>query len=112
MHNLSMTSLCRYCGAEIKFIRTTGGRFMPVDLEPVGIVEAGGPDTFITGGGIIVRGYKSSTQEIIAYRSHFASCPGAAKARKSDRKRKRMAALAGNGHGDTAPSAENDTGEE
>ena len=35
-------SLCRGCGASIEWIRTTAGRSMPVDPEPVFIVEEDG----------------------------------------------------------------------
>ena len=42
-------SLCRGCGASIEWIRTTAGRSMPVDPEPVFIVEEdGGRERFIT----------------------------------------------------------------
>lgn len=41
-------SICKGCGASIDWIRTAAGRSMPVDPEPVFVIENDGPDRFIT----------------------------------------------------------------
>jgi len=55
-------SRCRSCGQAIKFLRTQKGPLMPVDLESVG----------------------DSVSEFDKdiHKSHFATCPNAAKHRK------------------------------
>ena len=78
-----MTSRCRGCGAEVVWIRTTDtGRKMPVDAEPVWILQ-GGRDSFVTKDVGIVFGRKigdawdddPDANVIQAYESHFATCP-------------------------------------
>lgn len=39
-------SVCRTCGAEIDWMRTEDGRYMPVDPEPVFVIEGEGRDKF------------------------------------------------------------------
>lgn len=41
-------SICRGCGASIDWITTTKGKSMPVDPEPVFIIEGAGKDRFVT----------------------------------------------------------------
>ena len=41
-------SLCRGCGSQIEWIKTTAGRNMPVDPEPVFVIEGDGRDRFVT----------------------------------------------------------------
>ena len=44
-------SLCRGCGSQIEWIKTTAGRNMPVDPEPVFVIEGDGRDRFVTDDG-------------------------------------------------------------
>ena len=39
-------SRCKFCGAEIDWIRTPQGNFVPVEPEPVFTVEREGTDSF------------------------------------------------------------------
>jgi hypothetical protein len=78
--NLTVTS-CQYCGASIAWAKTLDGRAMPIDAEPVDmgnvqLLERGDGSTMavITVPALIAEGQR--------YRSHFASCPRAAQARK------------------------------
>lgn len=74
-------STCRSCGAEIRWVRSaTTGKPMPLDPEKVkgGNVEV-----------IVKLGETEETAKIlwrdperVAYVSHFATCPNAAKHRK------------------------------
>lgn len=54
---------CKSCGASIEWIKTTGGKPMPVDAKVI---------TIVTDAGNVVRGRES----------HFATCPDAAAHRK------------------------------
>ena len=47
-------SVCRGCGAPIDWIKTTEGRNMPIDPEPVFIIEGGGTERFVTDEGAVV----------------------------------------------------------
>lgn len=39
-------SCCKGCGREIDWIRTEDGRYIPVDPEPVFVIEGEGPNRF------------------------------------------------------------------
>lgn len=39
-------STCKFCGAEIEWMRTEDGRYIPVDPEPVFVVEGEGDEHF------------------------------------------------------------------
>lgn len=41
-------SVCKDCGREIDWIRTEEGRYIPVDPEPVFVIEGEGRDRFYT----------------------------------------------------------------
>lgn len=41
-------SYCKSCGAEIDWMRTEEGRYIPVDPEPVFVIEGEGPERFYT----------------------------------------------------------------
>jgi hypothetical protein len=72
-------SECKSCGAAVFFVRTAGGKFMPLDKEP-------------SDKGNILYDDAFGTCEVIAnpvhgngvefYTSHFATCPNAAQHRK------------------------------
>lgn len=77
-------SICKSCGAEIKWIKMTSGKMMPVDITPVRYLRAPllGNLTFITEDGYIDRGFTSYKPDSEGYISHFATCPNASKHRK------------------------------
>ena len=56
-------SACRGCGCPIDWIRTTAGRNMPVDPEPVFVVEGGGNDRFVTDEGEAITGRVDRPEE-------------------------------------------------
>ena len=79
-----MTNQCRGCGAEVLWIRMqTTRRKMPVDAEPVWVLQVTGGDTFLRKDGTVVFGRKigdawdddPDTELIECYESHFATCP-------------------------------------
>jgi hypothetical protein len=69
-------SLCRSCGAEIFWAKTTTGRNIPLDADKVGplMVPDGNLD-FVDSGAVMVVGPGGKM------RSHFATCPNAAQHR-------------------------------
>ena len=77
-------SICKGCGWEIRWITTAAGKHMPVDAERVHFTPAGGPDTFVTDQGKIVRGYKGRSGTEVGYVPHWASCPAAGYFRRRD----------------------------
>lgn len=75
-------SLCKGCGAPLEWIRTKEGRYMPVDPEPVFIIEGTGPDNFITDEGEVIRGRAATAEEKnngleVAFVPHWKTCPAA-----------------------------------
>lgn len=82
--NENDTSICRGCGAEVRWIRTQANRRkMPVDVEPVWVLLCSGGDSFVRVDGSIVFGRKigdawdddPDANVIECYESHFATCP-------------------------------------
>ena len=47
-------SVCRGCGCAIDWIKTTAGKNMPVDPEPVFVIEGDGRDRFVTDDGAVI----------------------------------------------------------
>ena len=41
-------SVCKGCGRQIDWIRTAAGKLMPIDPEPVFVIEGDGKDLFFT----------------------------------------------------------------
>lgn len=69
---------CRSCGAEILFIKTSGGKLTPVNADPVRFdFQLGGKDRIVTGNGEVITGVISESGEEKGYVSHFATCPDA-----------------------------------
>lgn len=60
-------SVCKKCGAPIKWVKTKNNRSMPVDI---------GRKVLVTDAGSVVRGFNP----------HWATCPHADDFRKADRK--------------------------
>ena len=49
-------SICKGCGAQIKWIRTIGGKKMPVDPETVFVTAREGSERFVTDEGAVISG--------------------------------------------------------
>lgn len=80
-------SVCRGCGCSIDWIRTKAGRNMPVNPEPVFVVEGGGNDRFVTDEGEVITGRVASPEEEspalpVAFVPHWKTCPNAAEFRR------------------------------
>ena len=56
-------SVCKGCGAPLEWIRTEAGRTMPVDPEPVFVIEGEGRDRFITDEGEVITGRRALPEE-------------------------------------------------
>ena len=56
-------SICRGCGAQIEWIKTTAGRNMPVDPEPVFVIEGEGRDRFVLDDGAVIAGRIARPEE-------------------------------------------------
>ena len=85
MPGLRKTSACRGCGQEIIFIKTLKGKTMPVNPDGLYFVQAGGPNTYVTLDGEVIRGREPEPGDRntrIGYISHFATCPEADSFRK------------------------------
>ena len=77
---------CRGCGAPIVWIRTTGGKSMPCDAEPVLYrKKARAAGKIITPNGMVLScelGVAPCEADGAGYVSHFATCPAAEKFRR------------------------------
>lgn len=73
-------SKCKHCGAEIKWIRTTAGKRMPCDPDPVPYrYQLGGKERIVTSNGEVlpcVTGVAPEEAEGVGYLPHWASCKG------------------------------------
>lgn len=83
-------SNCRGCGAPIDWIRTTSGRNMPVNPEPVFVIEGGGRDSFVTDEGEVITGRIARPEEErrdlpVAFVPHWGTCPNAGDFRRKRR---------------------------
>ncbi len=79
-------NICRYCHKPILWAKTTKGRCIPLDPEEVRITPGNGPEKIVTADGAVVTGKPDPEGSVTGHRSHFATCPDAHKARKSDRR--------------------------
>ena len=80
-------SRCRGCGAPIEWITTAAGRSMPVDPEPVFIIEGAGSDRFVTDEGEVVAGRRALPEEegpacAVGFVPHWKTCPAADRFRR------------------------------
>lgn len=73
-----MSSRCRSCQAEVRWVKTAAGKWMPLDVEPsaegnVQLCMVGGEEIAAVLGGE----FRAAAQleQIPLYVSHFASCP-------------------------------------
>ena len=80
-----MANKCTACGASIKWIKTTAGKWMPCCEPSVKIrIEDVGTDSFVTEDGRIVRGTFDGDTE--AWVPHWVVCPAAGTFRRRTRK--------------------------
>ena len=79
-----MKSRCSGCGAEVIWIKTKANRRkMPVDAEPVWVLQQAGGDTCLLKDGGVFFGRKigdawdddPDANVVQVYESHFATCP-------------------------------------
>ena len=56
-------SLCKFSGAEIDWIHTENGQFVPIDPEPVCVIEDGRKDEFIDDMGAVIYGRVAHPEE-------------------------------------------------
>lgn len=71
---------CKKCFAEIKWITTAAGRYLPVDPGEVSGVDLKEIDTLITPDGEILKG--KNAVEGFGYIPHWATCPNAEEFKK------------------------------
>lgn len=73
-------SKCKYCGAELKWIRTAGGKRMPCDPEPIPYrYQLGARERIVTPNGEVLPcelDIKPEEAEGSGYLPHFATCKG------------------------------------
>ena len=81
MRSRMKTSICKGCGRLIGWIRTTGGKAMPVDPDKVFYWQsAAGQNKIVTPRGEIVSAHLDGPSEACTgqgYISHWATCPQA-----------------------------------
>ena len=78
-------SFCRSCGAEIKWIKMTSGKNMPVDVTKHIIKkDDSGKDVLVMEDGNVVRGTLTDAEHgnCMGYISHFSTCPNASQHRR------------------------------
>lgn len=80
-----MTDTCKSCGADIVWAVTRKGRRIPLDPEPV---QGGNVRIEARPGRTMALAVVVNATETGTHRSHFASCPNAARHRKRERKGK------------------------
>ena len=73
---------CKSCGREIRFIRMTTGKMMPVDAAPVYYEDKrNGATVIVTEDGRLSSGHTEAVavigSRVRGYISHFATCPAA-----------------------------------
>lgn len=80
-------STCKACGTLIEWVRTPAGRYMPVDPEPVLVIEGGGTDRFVTDEGAVLLGRLARPEERrldtpAVFVPHWKTCIGAGRFRR------------------------------
>lgn len=79
-------SYCKFCGQEIDWITSAEGKHVPVDPDPVFVIEDDGPDTFLDDMGAIITGRQARPEEErrdlpVAFVPHRRTCPPGGQAR-------------------------------
>lgn len=73
-------SKCRSCGAEIKFIQTTAGKWMPCNPDAIHFNECDEPTTLVMEDGEVFKvnpEHKYPQDDSFGYEPHWKSCPEA-----------------------------------
>lgn len=65
---------CRGCGKPMSFLKTPGGRSMPVDPDPVRFSD-GGQEVFVLESGTVCRGRRDDSGPMVGYVTHWSTCP-------------------------------------
>ena len=91
-------STCKGCGAPIDWITTTEGKYMPVDPEPVFIIEGDGLDRFVTDEGAVLLGRRARLEGErlgleVAFIPLWKPCQNAGRFRKGGRTRESSTTL-------------------
>lgn len=72
-------STCKACGALIDWVQTPEGKWIPLDPEPVFVIEGGGMDRFVTDEGQVITGRlvrprESRLDTLAAFVPHWKTC--------------------------------------
>lgn len=75
---------CKFCGQVIDWITSLEGKQVPVDPDPVFVIEDGGPDTFLDDMGATITGRQAGPEEErqdlpVAFVPHRRTCTWADK---------------------------------
>ena len=75
---------CKFCGQEIDWIASLEGKPVPVDPDPVFVIEDDGPDTVLDDMGATMTGRQAKPEEErrdlpVAFVPHRRTCPWADK---------------------------------
>lgn len=78
-------SVCKDCDREIDWMRTEEGRYIPVDPEPVFVIEGEGADRFYTEEEGVLTGRQARPEEVqtseekintpLGFVPHWRTCP-------------------------------------
>lgn len=71
-------ALCKGCGAEIKFIKTPAGKWMPVNIRPVKVIPDEEGKFYVTSDGRVIKARPAERGEegsVSAFIPHWATCP-------------------------------------
>ena len=78
-------SVCRECSMKIDWMQTAGGRYIPVDPEPVFVIEGNGDEQFYTEEEGVLTGRLARRSEVqtreakintpLGFVPHWRSCP-------------------------------------
>ena len=78
-------SICRNCGAEIDWMRKPDGGYIPVDPEPVFVIEGEGAEQFYTEEEGVLTGRPARPEEVqtreakintpLGFVPHWRTCP-------------------------------------
>ena len=75
---------CKFCGQEIDWITSLEGKQVPVDPDPVFVIEGNGPEAFLDDMGATITGRMARPEEErrdlpVAFVPHRRTCPWADK---------------------------------
>ena len=72
-------SICKFCGTEIDWIQAVDGQYIPIDVDPVFVIEGGGRERFIEDTGTAIIGRLAKPEEEnrdlpVAFVPHVRTC--------------------------------------